>query len=135
MDSKQDNLQNHSKNLFMSPRFADINILIEDKKIPAHKFILSRNEEFQTRMTNSERASGRDILEITDCDIQTFNVYLEYLYTDRVNDEEKTENLLIFADKYRDYKCKWICECEFTKKVSLENAYLILYCLQQNIIV
>ena len=101
----------------MSADFSDVIIQIEDEKIYAHKNILTRNEVFEKMLISKMMESKNNILIISDCDVKTFKVYLKYLYTSEVDDDEIMENLLILANKFLEKQLKWICKCTILAKL------------------
>ena len=112
------NLDEYYKNLYMSPEFSDVIIKINNETIHAHKIVLStRNEMFRNILK-----SNNNVLEIVDSDVQTFKAFLKYLYTDKVDYQDQTVNLMSLAEKYLDSKVKYICEWRFLFDIDLENA-------------
>ena len=115
-------MSDYYKEQFMSFEFSDITIKIHNELIPGHKIVLARNKVFKNMFASSKSESSRSVLKITDCDAETFKTYLKYLYTDEVNNNEKTINLLALADQYLDLQLKTICELELSKDINLKNA-------------
>eukprot|EP00160_Parvularia_atlantis_P014412 Unigene356_Nuclearia_a/m.1230 Unigene356_Nuclearia_a/g.1230 ORF Unigene356_Nuclearia_a/g.1230 Unigene356_Nuclearia_a/m.1230 type:complete len:1228 (+) Unigene356_Nuclearia_a:36-3719(+) len=67
--------------LFASPRFSDVAVVVEGKRIPAHKFVLNARSKF------FREADLDDVSEIAIADgvsAETFTVLLRFLYTDSI---------------------------------------------------
>lgn len=90
----------------------DIELVIGDTTFKAHKFVLVANSTvframFQHNLKEKQEAS----IKIDDTNVETFRVFLKYLYTrqiDNVNDV--TEDLMILADKYDVQSLKDNCD-------------------------
>ena len=112
------------KQLYLSSQFSDLTIKINNETIHAHKIVLSsRNKVFEGILK-----SINDVLEITDTDMQTFKVFLKYLYTDEVDnvDDKLIVNLLFLADKYLDSSLTFRCELKLLNIISSQNAVALL---------
>ena len=115
------------KYLYLSPVLSDVEIKFKEGTLQAHKNVLSsKNEVFHSMFSHDTSEANTGIIEITDCDMQTFKVFLKYLYTGLVEDEEITENLLIPAVKYLEQKLQIICEKKLQQYFSNENVGRIL---------
>lgn len=110
-------------NLHLSDNFADVTLVVEGQAIKAHKVILaSRNEVFNAMLTKDMAENKKNVIKISDFDIATFKVFLKYLYTGIVKNEDLTLELLILADKYLDQKLKDSCESFLSQDINLVNA-------------
>jgi hypothetical protein len=73
------------------PSFADWTLICQGKKVPCHRFLLAaRSRSFKAFFKKS--SAEETVTELKDLDLETLYAMLEYVYTDRV-DEEKPELL------------------------------------------
>lgn len=109
--------------LYLSESFTDVTLVVEGEEIKAHKVILaSRNKVLNSMLIYDTVETKKNVIEIPDADIATFKVFLKYLYTGIVENEDLTLELLILADKYLDQMLKDTCESFLCKDINLENA-------------
>jgi len=100
---------------------SDVSVDIGDRKLFLHKVLCShRCEVLQTMIQYAEKENrGLDL----ECDIDTFLVILEFLYTSHLasafdqDDPKKLFNLLLESDKFRVPRLMSFCEYFFTKVV------------------
>jgi len=90
--------------LFMSENESDIIFKIKGKTIPAHKKVLSEKSQYFANLFNSGMMESRlEVIDIDDCEYNTFQEFLRFLYCEIVNPKNDIQlrNLLALADKYR----------------------------------
>ncbi|XP_063436923.1 BTB/POZ domain-containing protein 2-like [Mytilus trossulus] len=96
----------------------------EDKTIvKAHKYILStRSQVFHTMFEGPMSETGD--IDIPDIDTNTFDLILEYIYTDSSSNisHENVENVLYAAEKYMLTNLKKACETFLKKSLSSDVA-------------
>lgn len=75
------------KNMFLSERYADFHFLfnegIEQKRIPAHKVILTAASDVFTTMLN-EQWNEENEVEIKEASFDVFKEFLQFLYVGKV---------------------------------------------------
>ncbi len=65
--------EEYLSSLFMSQEKSDITFKVQDQLIPAHKEILLKKSKYFAGLFNSNMAeSKQDVIEITDCEYETF---------------------------------------------------------------
>ena len=114
---------NHFQDIFLSQDFSDVTFKFGNQSVFAHKIILlSRSEFFKKQFLNKTCESDKKIIEIKDCDVNTFKIYLKYLYTRKLDDSEKNASLLALTDKFLDSKLKTEIEQNLLKHITVENS-------------
>ncbi|XP_015925866.1 speckle-type POZ protein [Parasteatoda tepidariorum] len=122
-------LQEDFKCMFLSKKFCDVKLSVENHVIEAHKSVLAARSPIFCAMFDMnmiETLTGT--VKIVDIDYNTVNLFLEFLYTDNVGviDFERAKKLLIVADKYQVLTLKEKCSIFLNCKMSLTNVYEIL---------
>ncbi|KAF4698729.1 Leucine-zipper-like transcriptional regulator 1, partial [Perkinsus olseni] len=144
------------RRLMTAPEFADVVFLVDGRRLLANKALLaSRSEHFcamffscglreaARRCQNKGRVCGdestsyavqqspSDLLEvpITDVDYDTFNLLLEYIYTDKVHPDLNTGqalSLLITAGMFCIDRLRAICEDIVRHNITIQNCVEVL---------
>ncbi|XP_057318199.1 speckle-type POZ protein-like [Microplitis mediator] len=118
------------KDLFDSRAGSDVELVVGDMRIPAHKTLLmTRSPVFSAMFIYKLKENRENKVTIPDMDPDTCEKLLEFIYTDNVtNIDEVSERLYEVADKYQLPTLKELCEESFCKNVNVENAiqYLVL---------
>ena len=82
------------------------------REFSAHRFLLaSRSDVFKAAFTHEETEeakTGRVVIK--DVDPETIEVLVKYIYTDAVEEGERTTELLAAADKYNLTALFKVCE-------------------------
>ncbi|XP_057340002.1 speckle-type POZ protein-like [Microplitis mediator] len=114
--------------LYESKMGSDVELIVQEKKFQAHKFILMvRSPVFQAMLTTDMRENREKTITIKDMDSEVFKSMLEFLYTDKVNDlDNVAEQLLEAADKYQIHTLKEICAESLCTSVTIDNASRLL---------
>ena len=105
--------------------FTDINIIVQGKTFPCHRFMLSaRSRVFQAMLQTNmrERESGK--IKIQDLTSEVVSEMLEFIYTGEIKKNlsgDLLRELLIAADKYQLDLMKNMCEELLSSAVSVEN--------------
>ena len=108
----------------------DFMIKCEGKTFPCHKAILaSRSDVFKAMLTQEESLERiNNEVEIKDSSPEALGYFLEFLYTDGLEDETpyKSTELLILADKYNVASLKNKCELALSETLTNLNAIQLL---------
>ncbi|KAF4662440.1 Leucine-zipper-like transcriptional regulator 1 [Perkinsus chesapeaki] len=140
------------RKLMTAPEFADVAFLVDGHRLLANKALLaSRSEHFcamfyscglrESSVRRSRTGDGcastsgscsqPEIMEvpITDVDYDTFNLLLEYIYSDKVSPDLNTGEalaLLITAEMFCIDRLRAICEDLVRHNVTIQNCVEIL---------
>ncbi|XP_057339509.1 speckle-type POZ protein-like [Microplitis mediator] len=114
--------------LYESQMGSDVELIVQEKKFQAHKFVLMvRSPVFQAMLTTDMRENREKTITIKNMDSEVFKSMLEFLYTDKVNDlDNVAEQLLEAADKYQIHTLKEICAESLCTSVTIDNASRLL---------
>lgn len=70
-------------------KYTDTTFVVEDRQIRAHSFILAaRSEVFDRELNGCMQESLSKVVQITDADFATFDIFLRFLYTDDLKSVE-----------------------------------------------
>jgi len=122
--------------MFIEKPFADINLVVQDEKIPAHRAFLIKNKYFQNLQTElmKDEISVPDIslknfkgkISLSSSQSQLLLAILEFIYCDTVNlDEELAMELVGLADTFLLPKLKEACESYLSLNLRAENVLKI----------
>jgi BTB/POZ domain-containing protein 9 len=91
------NLSENLKNsLFLNPEYADVYLVVEGIKFPAHKIILAaRSEYFRALLFGGMRESSQEEVELKGATTAAFKVLLKYVYTGRLSLTELKEDVTL----------------------------------------
>jgi len=112
------------KNLLEGRKNTDIDFIVQDKKIPAHKDVLSARSSFFSNMFSSgmKESCQKEII-IPDISSEAFEVLLEYFYQGTLpSDEGIVKELIVYSEKILLKRMKDHCEKSLIKSVVEENA-------------
>ncbi|XP_071033425.1 speckle-type POZ protein B-like [Parasteatoda tepidariorum] len=118
-------LQSDIRNLFSDKTLCDVKIRVEDEIVQAHKSILAaRSPVFHAMFQLDMVEAKAGIVDIQDVDIDTFKVFMNYIYCDTVDkmDYDGAKNLLIVAEKYEVLRLKEMCGSFLKSEISDRNA-------------
>lgn len=116
------------KNLFFSEECTDVTLKVKEKKFSAHKAVLvARSPVFAAMFKNEMSEKKTGFVNISDCDVEAFNVFLLFLYSGNL-DLKKCNvcHLYKISDKYDVSKLKLICVDFMIQNLSAENIFEIL---------
>lgn len=118
-----DGLTDDLEQLFENGTFSDVTIIINNKKLKAHKSILvSRSSVFSAMFSSNMKESRENIIKITDIDYDAMKEVLRFMYCGRVKHLDKlTKHILKAADKYDIINLKIMCEETLKKSINLNN--------------
>lgn len=107
-------------------KYSDVTIIIEDRPIPAHKFILSRSKYFEAMFSGEMIESSSREVRITNISYKAFYEVLKYLYTDQIDTStDYALEILEAADLLCLDRLKKICEHSILASIDIENAATI----------
>jgi len=112
------------KNLLEGRKNTDIDFIVQDKKIPAHKDVLSARSSFFSNMFSSgmKESCQKEII-IPDISSEAFEVLLEYFYQGTLpSDEGIVKELIVYSEKILLKRMKDHCEKSLMKSVVEGNA-------------
>lgn len=116
------------KTLLESAKKSDLTIKVEDHIFLGHKEILAtRNSVFETVISALPKNSGlSSSVSIPDFDSRVFKIFLKYIYTQYIDENDISKELINAAHKYVDLKLKKICEDHLVSTVSENTAVRLL---------
>ena len=108
----------------------DFNIKCDGENFPCHKVILaSRSDVFKAMLTKEKLLeTSNNEVEIKDCTAKTMCNFMEYIYTDYLEDKSDyiSTDLMILADKYNVSGLKTECELALSDMLDMSNAVNLL---------
>ncbi|KAK0161325.1 hypothetical protein PV327_009806 [Microctonus hyperodae] len=124
----ESNLLSYNEAIYNSKNHTDFTFIIEDERIKVHRAILmARSPVFQAMFTYQTKEQTDNEIIIDDINSKIFNAMLQYIYIDRViNQDNLTLDMLYAADKYQLDKLKQMCEMSLAKIITIDNAIEIL---------
>ncbi|CAB0038960.1 unnamed protein product [Trichogramma brassicae] len=123
--------QHHVTNLsldmgeaLLSGMFSDVTLVVEGRKFKAHRFVLAaRSPVFAKMFMSSMRESREQEITIPTANRDCFLKFLQFCYTDAVqNVELDAFGLLMLADHYDVKGLRWVCEKCLLAVMCAENA-------------
>nr|XP_015926198.1 speckle-type POZ protein-like [Parasteatoda tepidariorum] len=128
--SASPSLQEDLRNLFHNKHLSDVKLRVDGETLEAHKNILvARSPVFAVMFEHQDMEESRSgIVDIVDIDAHIMNSFLEFLYTDSVDemDYEISIKLLMAAEKYQVLSLKEKCAMFLKNEMSEENVCEIL---------
>ncbi|KAJ8680889.1 hypothetical protein QAD02_016676 [Eretmocerus hayati] len=111
------------ENFLNDQDFSDVTLVVEGKKLYAHRIILSNGSDvFAAMLKEESKEKMPKIIEIEDFDHDVILELLRFLYGGKVNCLELvSEKLLIAADKYGVSLLKNLCEKYLCSTLTIEN--------------
>ncbi|OXU31357.1 hypothetical protein TSAR_014930 [Trichomalopsis sarcophagae] len=106
--------------LLDNPVFSDVEIVVGDKKFPAHKNILSSRSRYFENIFQTA-GSCHDRLEIDGVEVQVMREVLRFVYTGKIEQLPKlSRDLLVYAEKYEMEGLREICERALIDHLALD---------------
>lgn len=123
--SKTDNLLDQLEHSFNDQTLKDVTFKVRNQEFKAHKVILSIRSPVFAAMFNSKMTEElTSVVEIEDMNPIIFQKMLRFIYTDKVEDLEKSAmDLYYLAEKYQLQKLKSICVNSLYKHLSLVTMF------------
>jgi hypothetical protein len=102
--------------------FVDVTLHVEGKKIYGYKAILCLTSKYFDRMfaTNMKEANTNDVY-LENIDFTTMKSLLEFMYTDSIDEDKITLELLEATDRFEVMRLMEICCQKLSKTINLEN--------------
>jgi len=87
----------------IAKKFTDVEFLIGDQSVAAHRFVLCARSPVFAAMFNSGMAEAltRQVRIDDDIDVNIFRTFLEFLYVGVLKSFDEKEKLFALADKYQ----------------------------------
>ncbi|XP_042911918.2 uncharacterized protein [Parasteatoda tepidariorum] len=117
-------LQDDLCKLLKNETFTDVTLKSENVIMPAHKALLAaRSPVFSAMFHQDMLESQSGTIYLSDVDVETLKLFLEYIYTDTVEmkSHENVIKLMIIADKYQVIPLKEGCSAYLKTILSDEN--------------
>ena len=84
-----------------APRLSDIRFVVSGVDVDAHKAVVcARSPVFEAMFANDVLESRTSCVQITDVSVETFRLFLQFLYTGSLDESCFDEKLKYCADKY-----------------------------------
>ena len=118
-----------ASDLFLNETCSDVKIHCHGRIFPCHKNILVvRSKYFEMCLMNSGmRESESGIIEIEDFSPEVVESLLKYIYTNEIEEDEISIDLLMATDKYDLGKVlKDICVIKLKSNLTIQNAVEVL---------
>ena len=108
---------------YINGQFTDCVIVCNGRKFNCHKVILAgRSPVFNAMFTHDMEESRSGRIDIKDLDVDTVGKMLAYIYSDKIdNTDGKEEMLLAAAEKYDLPGLKSLCENALSKSMTIDN--------------
>ena len=94
----------------------------DGQEIPCHRFILAVRSPVFKKLFSGQKAS-EELREAIDASTDALKAMMKYLYTDTVDNDDITEDLMNLADKYELAQLKELCIPYLIKKVNFCITY------------
>ncbi|XP_023318662.1 speckle-type POZ protein B-like [Trichogramma pretiosum] len=114
---------------FLSEKFSDVKLIVEEQEIPAHKIVLSAaSPVFRAMFTHDMLENEENSVKITDVSANIVTEMLRFIYTGQMDATETDTiiELLAVSDKYQIDSLKNKCGKMLCDDLSTENAIDIL---------
>ena len=108
---------------YINGQFTDCVIVCNGRKFNCHKVILAgRSPVLNAMFTHDMEESRSGRIDIKDLDVDTVGKMLAYIYSDKIdNTDGKEEMLLAAAEKYDLPGLKSLCENALSKAMTIDN--------------
>ncbi|XP_058788574.1 speckle-type POZ protein-like [Phymastichus coffea] len=119
--------------LYKNEKFSDVELIVGEVKLPAHKCVLSvRSPVFFSMFEHDMKEQNENKVTITDIRSTVMTEVLRFIYTAKVNKIDTiAAEILAAADKYQLTGLKKMCEEYLSTQLSVENACEILLVADQ----
>mmetsp|Transcript_22258 Transcript_22258/g.71653 ORF Transcript_22258/g.71653 Transcript_22258/m.71653 type:complete len:457 (+) Transcript_22258:2-1372(+) len=105
-------LQQHLADFVGSEEFADVVFVVEGRRIPSHRILLTPvSERFRALLTSGFRESSADEVEVVDVSYKTFRQVLQFLYTVR----RMPSGSVVLIQRCRALVTRCTCLCTTTR--------------------
>jgi len=92
------------------------------QEIPCHRFVLGvRSRNFQAMFAGQEKPVGEALKIHVDASTKSVEALIKYLYTDALENNDITEDLIALSEKYNLDQLKTYCMPTFIENVNAKN--------------
>lgn len=122
--SETDVLSRNFKDLFNSKEFCDAVLKVQNREFAVHKTVLiARSPVFAAMFKHDTSEKQTGTVNIPDCDEDTFQQFLEYLYSGKIEDISFNNALHLYrtSNKYNVNELKTFCTKYMMQNITLEN--------------
>ena len=126
-NNQKSHLAESFRALWIKEVLTDFKLICQDKVYHCHKFVLaSRSDIFEAMFTHkdtSEALTGEAVIK--DCIPQVLSNFLEFLYTDQLEDMKCVDScdLMLLADRYNVPSLKQVCEENLVLDINCSNVF------------
>lgn len=128
---KVSSLTQELSSILFTDSLTDVTLVVEDVRIPAHKFMLClRSEVFRAMLTARMSESCSNEIIVKDFDVTTVKELLHFIYTDECTPkslESNCEMLLAASSKYQIKDLESLCEVHMSTTINVNNVVNVLY--------
>lgn len=124
-----DLLSDNFKNLLANRGSCDVTLQVKDKTFKAHKAVLmARSSIFSAMFEHETKENATGLVNIPDCDPETFHEFLEYVYCGKLENVSFPSVLHLYtvSDKYDFQELKSFCIQYLERCLTKENVCDIL---------
>lgn len=110
--SELETLSENFKSLLLNKESCDTTLFVKDKEYKAHRVILiARSSVFGAMFQHETSEKQTGIVNIPDCDAETFGEFLEFLYTGKLEEPSPQSALHLYetSEKYNIEELKTLC--------------------------
>ena len=130
LDNKSLSISNKFSKLWKKEVLIDFKLICANEAFLCHKIVLaSMSDVFEAMFSHTDLAEGqKDEAVIKDCSPEVLTKFLEFLYTEDLEDNEgfNSKALLILSDRYNVVSLKMRCERTMAKGLNCSNAIGLL---------
>lgn len=122
--SELDTLSENFKSLFLNKDSCDTTLLVMDREFKAHKTVLmARSSVFAAMFLHETSEKQTGIVNIPDCDPESFEAFLEFLYSGKLEKPSLRSALHLYetSDKYDVQELKTFCSGFLVKDLTIEQ--------------
>ena len=123
---KSVSVSNRFSSLWKKELLVDFKLICGNENFPCHKLALATiSDVFEAMFRHTDLAEGRrDEAIIKDCSPEILEKFLEFIYTEDLEDKEgfNSKALLILSDRYNVVSLKMRCERTIAKGLNCSNA-------------
>mmetsp|Transcript_27372 Transcript_27372/g.33410 ORF Transcript_27372/g.33410 Transcript_27372/m.33410 type:complete len:605 (+) Transcript_27372:129-1943(+) len=127
----ESSLNNDMKSMLLSGHYSDVTLKCEknEKEFKCHKVVLAARSNVFDKMFSLPLSESREkVITIKEVHPDTLEAFLEYLYTDKVDERflARTTNLLEFANRFDVERLKQYCCAVLCENLTVDNAASLL---------
>lgn len=116
-------MSDNFKSLLLNKESCDTTLLVKDKEYKAHRAVLmARSSVFAAMFQHETSEKQTGIVNIPDCDPETFEEFLEFLYTGKLEKPlpHSTMHLYETSEKYNVQELKALCSEFLIENLTIE---------------